>query len=438
MPNQKKRVIPFSGVQGSTFIDQTIWDNGRVDPPVTSRSDNRSYYRALDGIQFTESISHPSWRKRRPGVFQGNEGGPFFTYKKYGMTTAGETPLAVPVTLAGRGRVGSDRYRYGTYIGPMLPLEPSQMGYPPPLVYSDSSSLDKFGTKAIALVSPSNPTADLSVFLKELLTEGLPKMIGSTLTGLEGTLKNIGRKPGKEYLNVEFGWKPMISDLRKLASAIIHANSVIEQYYRGSGSMVRRRYAPPPVTKTETFVWKTNVSPWIGPSVGTIIDSATVNKGTVYCQETTVTKQWFSGAFTYYVPPDETIRGELARMVIMARKLLGLSLTPDELWNMAPWSWAVDWFFNVGQVLHNWSNWAIDNQVLLYGYVMEQKFVRRHYTFSGPTGFKPAAARPSDVVLTLEVKQRRKATPYGFGVVEQNLSARQKAIAAAIATTRGK
>jgi hypothetical protein len=128
----------------------------------------------------------------------------------------------------------------------------------------------------------------------------------------------------------------------------------------------------------------------------------------------------------------------LARDVILARKLLGISLTPDVLWNLAPWSWATDWFGNTGDVISNWTAWAIDNQVLLYGYMMEHIVHTYTYTFVGKTGFYQSDARPVSVTLRSESKIRIQASPYGFGLSFDDLSLRQKAIVAALGLTRGK
>jgi hypothetical protein len=152
---------------------------------------------------------------------------------------------------------------------------------------------------------------------------------------------------------------------------------------------------------------------------------------------TTVTKkQWFSGGFTYWFPMGSDLRSSLARYAIEARKLLGLSLTPDSIWSVSPWSWAVDWFSDTNEFLTNWSNWAIDGQALAYGYVMEHSIARNTYTFSGPTGYYPSFVRPFDVSLVIETKQRRQATPFGFGLDWNGFSSVQTAIIAALGLSR--
>jgi len=140
-----------------------------------------------------------------------------------------------------------------------------------------------------------------------------------------------------------------------------------------------------------------------------------------------------SGAFTYHLP-DDTGSGLLGHAE-SAIKLLGLDLDPEVLWNLAPWSWATDWYANTGDVIHNISSWSADGLVMKYGYIMEHSVVRDTYRFMGPTSFK-SPVYPQPVTLVTEVKLRRRASPFGFGVSGGALSTRQKAIVAALGISR--
>jgi len=274
--------------------------------------------------------------------------------------------------------------------------------------------------------------------LHETMKEGFPRLIGGSLKLLGSLTHTEARKHlGEEFLNVEFGWKPLVNDLKDISRSLLHAQSILDQYERDSGKLVRRRYEFPPTVTRKDSVFRDGVSPWINPSYGFLTDSTRTGKGQVILTEKTSRRQWFSGAFSYYVPPaDGSLRTSAARAVIEARKLFGLSLTPDVIWNSAPWSWAFDWFANTSETLGNWASWAIDNQVLMYGYLMEHSFKSYTYTFVGPTGFKSSYTRPPVVEMVVETKLRRQATPYGFGISWNGMSPRQIAIAAALGLTR--
>jgi len=155
-------------------------------------------------------------------------------------------------------------------------------------------------------------------------------------------------------------------------------------------------------------------------------------------RETSI-KRWFSGAFTYHLPASMfSAMGGVDRRAV-ALKLLGASLDPEVLWDLAPWSWAVDWFSSTGDVIHNLSAYASDGLVLRYGYIMEHSIVRDTYTYSGDLGIIPQAnftGRPADLVLISERKLRRRSSPFGFGLALSELTTRQKAIITALGLNR--
>jgi hypothetical protein len=239
-----------------------------------------------------------------------------------------------------------------------------------------------------------------------------------------------------EFLNYEFGWVPFVSDLQQLYSTVKKVNPILDSLEDNSGKLVRRRYEFRPTIEITPQLWRNGVSPYYSPSSNALTDPLKWNQGQVYREELKAVRQWFSGAFTYYVPPrDGSLRTDMARAVLKGRKLFGLSLTPDVIWNLSPWSWLVDWFSNADSVLTNWTNWALYNQVLWYGYIMEHSVHAYRYTFTGQAAFKQPVSIPT-LTMVSERKLRRQATPYGFGFSWNSLSAIQKTILAALGITK--
>lgn len=359
----------------------------------------------------------------------GDMGGPFFSWKSYVDSKVEQILLSDKPRLAGATTTAS-------YSGPMLPLAPTAMSYPTQIVTS-KSGLDAWGAKAVAITKPTNAAADLSVFLGELFREGLPKLIGAS-TGLwKERTKEARKVPSEEYLNAQFGWMPIVRDMRSIANALYHADAVLRQYERDSGKLVRRKYEFPSESSLNFSTVFSNVVPWIPGGVsGDLLDPFSTARGTVYRQDSVERRRWFSGAFSYYLPPDYSSSDEMRRIALQAKKLLGLSLTPETVWNLSPWSWAVDWFSNVGDVLSNISDMITDNLVLQYGYMMEHTVQRRTYTYAGPTGAKTRDVRPSEVSFVIETKLRQRANPYGFGLTWSGLSPFQLSILAALGISK--
>lgn len=433
----KSRVVPYEGTVGG-YLRQVVTESsqgGKISD-TTTRDGNVPNFSSFRGSQVTDSEGHSGWRALSKGQSSGDVGGPFTTTKKWVQASKLE-----PVTLGG-GKLDLQLFRryVVTYVGPVLPIAPVSMVFPPSAADSDNS-LMQLGTTAIARCSPSNPTADTSVFLKELLSEGIPHLFLGTMKSLAGMGAQTRRKAlGDGYLNFEFGWKPFVSDLKQSAEAIAKADEIMRQFERDSGKVVRRKYFFRDFDETTSNEVKSNCSPWYNPSNSLLIDNNLINKGKVIRTERTYRKTWFSGAFQYYVPSEYRFskRDGIAYAVIQARKVHGLSLTPDVIWNSMPWSWLVDWFSNTSEVLQNLTDWAIDNQVMRYGYIMQHTRHEYTYTFVGETGFQTRDVVVPSVTLVTETKVRRRATPYGFGLDIGSFSNRQKAIVAALGLSRGK
>jgi len=308
----------------------------------------------------------------------------------------------------------------------------------PPFAQSSENALMAKGTTAIARCKPTNSVADLGTTLIELRREGLPALLGADLW--KSRLKHLRetkKSAGGEYLNVEFGWKPLVSDILATAKGIVHMHRILEQYERDAGRVVRRRYSFPSIHTVEESVIQRNLTAGLNPSHEEFYDTTKWNSGYVVRDRETVVNCWFSGAFTYHLPKGFSSEGGLKGLADSARKMLGLDLDPEVLWNVAPWSWAVDWFSSSGDVISNVSDWSTDGLVLKYGYVMEHTIVRDTFTYVGHTGLVPEIGwRPPVLILVSETKVRRAATPFGFGVNLAALTDRQTAIIAALGLSR--
>jgi hypothetical protein len=450
----------------------TIWIVNKPAGNVTSRqgpklaksSPANLYPGASRGYQITDGENHPNWtRSKKPDadrelktlyetVYTGVEatfgkgtpesapeydvGGEFYTRK---TSVYAEDPSEQ--ILSGR-QFGSSSFDYAAeYRGPVLSTDLFNILAPP----SPDSNLTAMGTTAIARCSPTNNIAAAANFLIELRSDGLPKLFGASL--IKERVRSA-RGIGEEYLNEEFGWKPLIGDLKSLAFVVTHAHKVLSQYERDSGKVVRRGYRFPEENSQSTTV--------IGAQRGVVGDFtglgwSPVNPGgdpveilryggltgTLFRTRQTWKKVWFSGAFTYHLPVGYNSRIKMIEDARHASTLLGLDLTPEVLWNASPWTWAVGWFSNSGDVIANLSDWATDGLVLKYGYIMEHSIVKDRYFVDRGGGFSSPFAHPSPIVFSVETKRRQKATPFGFGLTVSGFSPRQLAITAALGLTRG-
>jgi len=354
-------------------------------------------------------------------------GGPFDTVRyKHEITPNGSGTYSFPLS-GGLVRSGS-----GDYI-PSNGVVPQPFG----AVASDSvllaypsgdlgvANLSPVGAKFIANTIPTNPVVDGSVSLAELFREGIPSMIGATLLRDRAS---FFRSLGSEYLNIEFGWKPLISDLKDASKAIMDSYEIMKSLEKYSGKDLRRQRLLPPERAAKTTSVTTQYpsgfdgAAWTSPPWFSTSDTA-------------VRQQWFSGCYKYYYEPSRMT--ELGRIYTQARLLFGLEVTPEVLWNLAPWSWLVDWFANVGPLLSNVSSFQQDGLVMKYGYVMETttREFRRTSITSSPKANTMHPGLVTDAFLGIR-KRREQASPYGFGLSSTAFTNRQWAILGALGITR--
>lgn len=295
--------------------------------------------------------------------------------------------------------------------------------FPIALEVSDED-LISLGTTAISNVLPTNPINSAVVSLGELRAEGIPSLIGAN-TWLDRT--RSARNAGSEYLNVQFGWMPLVSDIQGFAKTVERSDEIARQYEQNAGKPQRRRYEfPTDSTNSNSIEFDFLPSPAL--KVGYWLDT-----GSRITYVSVRTRTWFSGSFTYYLPK----LGTNARDLAIAKKLYGARLTPDEVWNLTPWSWAVDWFTNMGDVIANASAFSDDGLVMPYGYIMSETAHEVTYYTSGAKMKRLGKEVVGSQTLTTTVKKRLKATPYGFGLDPSSLSVRQWSILAALGLSKG-
>lgn len=392
------------------------------------------------GYQVTDSETHPDWEPNTNHVRPNYDvGGEFFTQK---LSVRMVNPSTQ--TIQGKGAPGTGATWFCEYVGP-IPCTFLGGANWPGLPSIAQGNLNSLGATAIARCTPTNNVASAAAFLRELRSEGLPKLLGVTLWK---DRTRAARAAGGEYLNTEFGWKPLVSDVKSIAFAATHSHEILSQYERDSGKVVRRHYGFPE-EKTQSTSFVRNQRAVVGSYGGGIFSNVTDptppeellfyggQTDGLYVTRQTWKRVWFSGAFTYHLPIGYRARGGMIQSARHAQFLLGLDITPEVMWNTTPWTWALDWFSNSGDVVANLSDWATDGLVLKYGYVMEHSIATDTYFVEKFGGLSSTKARPSPIVVRLETKRRVKANPFGFGLSWDGLSPRQWAITVALGLAKG-
>jgi len=370
-----------------------------------------SYSQAV-GRYYKRLAKYNYWKRHAQSA---DLGGPFESYKVI--------PKPTFVHMSDRKSLGGSAYQTceGIFCATTLSRIHTRTLFP-----SSALELNALGAIGISKSLPTNPISGLGQFLGEL--RDLPRAINPMLwAGKTKRFQQLAQNGSSEYLNVQFGWKPFVEDIIDTLQTLENHQSHIASYASRSGQHIRRRRTvlESRTTPVTTVIAASNAGP--NPTPTTVASGGSLRKITHQTR-----RVWFSGAFTYYLPEiDGSISSYYKRYSAYAHKLYGVSLNPHLLWQLAPWSWAVDWFTNTGHVIRNWQAFTNQGLVMHYGYVMEEKILGEDYWLQG---YKMSScSSPSIIDTRYEVSRvRRQATPYGFGLNPASFSPFQKGIIAAL------
>lgn len=397
-----------------------------------------TYNTPVAGHQATISRGNPAWLayKRTGRKSSRHEMGGGFTSIKHEMS-----PGTRPMSGSNGSNPSGGGYR--KVEGHFFPFAPSITGsWVVPsnqyiqigtgnLVIPPSSIIEGRGATAISQCAPTNPHAGLATAIGELKNDGLPSITSSFLRGeSRGSLKGLA----EDNLNYQFALKPFYGDLKDFHTAIVDRKKILAQYARDSGRPVRRTYRFPVETTTSTQSLGADLGPW--PNTGFAFQSyGQIQRINVFRRET-----WFVGSFVYHRAGGDGQWNTILQKYQDMNHLLGTGLGPSTYWNLAPWSWAVDWFSNVGDVLNNIQMMVTDGLIMEYGYVMMTETTETYWM---RTGSKPYAAyssywdlNPWISAKTTTKKWRRQANPFGFGIEFPDLDFRKMSILASLGITR--
>lgn len=303
---------------------------------------------------------------------------------------------------------------------------------------------------------PGNPVASLGQFIVELRDlpampfkrairggfsshfSQIPKLLHKELSDF----KNLG----SEYLNVVFGWKPFVSDVRKMYHLWYDIDKRMAQIIRENGKYIRRRAKI--LDETETIVtypaqkqgafFGVNAQP---PNIWGSDDNYVPRGVSTFSQVRTVKrKAWFSGSFRYYIPDTSSSLWDARARAA----LFGALPTPELLWEVLPWSWLIDWFSNIGDVISNASPNAVDNLTTRYSFVMESvttvdEWKTTTSVKAGSNGNDRWPSHNSIISSNLKVETKSRlggGNPFGLNVKLSALSGHQLGILAALGLSR--
>lgn len=291
-----------------------------------------------------------------------------------------------------------------------------------------------------AATAPDRQVGSLAVTILELLRGDIPSLLKNFQKMMAG-MQSIRKTLGSDYLNIAFGWTPLIQEYAN----IIKVGMTLERaiYYES----YRRKRA------------------WEGPSLrqSDLITNVSLNSSSLVYGQSTLPEQGdfvppsggygavYSATSVRVVHEDYRFTSKYTGLAKAPRRAesfseialevitrMGLVDDPTLLWELTPWSWLVDWFSTMGSSIANASIYSPSKGK----YDVDYAYLTTKYSDSTTGSLlrlnsglaaqsKISVLQPTSFVGSV-TKWRDRATPFGFGTQLGSITASQFAILVAL------
>lgn len=286
-----------------------------------------------------------------------------------------------------------------------------------------------YSATGVAHSLPSVPPISLFSFFGEAAA-GLPKIPGVSFLrkDVSDLIKRERRAdagqseftwgdPSHEFLNWVFGWAPTFSDIENILFVAQNYGLVRDRMVKLAGKVTRRHRVVLDINEPGWFEERRLPYPPVLNS-----EYGQVHADTVFRR-----KIWVDSGFSF--SPLLNLLDQKMAEVVQMMDTWGVIPNPANIWELIPFSWLVDWFSNVGDVLTNLSYMNHNGLRLLYSYVMAETEVYGHYTWKGKIN---GGEHEITSKVHAIVKQRFASNPYWVGTPPADLGPMKIAILAAI------
>lgn len=252
-------------------------------------------------------------------------------------------------------------------------------------------------------------------------------------------LQDDGRQTAEYHLAVQFGWLPLLSDICSAVTTYFTNEEKVRQLIRDAGKPVRRSGVLLQDSGVSSEgVWL-QVGAYANSQMSPVFVTSCYNYGdwpTSAWHESWNRRVWFSGKSRYYLPtlPD----GRVDALEVMKRAGGLTWITPSNMYNLIPWSWAVDYFTGLGDFIEATDPGIADTWIIDYAYIMDQRqTVHKNIMEVGLHGAGGSTFRHRVTRTRNETfKTRVPASIFGWGLSQNDLSPKQLGILGAIGVSR--
>ena len=289
-------------------------------------------------------------------------------------------------------------------------------------------SLNDLALKAVARTQPNRPYIDVPVEALQLgdLVQSI-KNLGDTFLkdmhrqGRVGSLTNLRnvKSLGAANLDIQFNWLPLVEDLHKLCDFQDQVEKRIKELERLRGPKGLRRTIP----------------------LGNLFEHEDTGSGTWNPQSAdyyVVVPYYASskvqyGAHVRWKPAQDLSYLSPGEMRARARKaVLGLTFDGSSAWQLIPWTWLIDWCFDVG-------SWFAANRNIIPAYPSSISITRRSLSvYTTPSAQWPYGSTTMRFTEGINIADDKERIPISLVYPDAHLpflSANQLGILGSLAVT---
>ncbi len=324
----------------------------------------------------------------------------------------------------------------GSIYAPSLPNRDTYTGYVTPDMildgFLDNSAIaglfdymKPFGPGAYKRMRPDAPSMQGAVAIYEL--KDLPGMLEQRFLnhGIAGI--------GNYYLALKFGWEALLSDVRNFVLTQMSAQKRLAQLIRDNGRPVRRRIKLE--DRRRPIIENVYGYPILGFQP-TLPSQYIASQSVILQNRYQFWETWASGQFRYWLPPGPR---DIAWKARMMANIFGINPSPAAVYKAIPWTWLVDWFTTLGDVIDNLTDSVAERGAYDYFYLMCTSGIFTSlgctFTFHDANSGQPKVVSGTSTCET-SVKGRIKGDPFSLSTSPNTLTGTQLAILGALGLSR--
>jgi hypothetical protein len=229
---------------------------------------------------------------------------------------------------------------------------------------------------------------------------------------------------------LKFGWEALLNDIVSFVVTQRKAQERLKQILRDEGKPVKRRI----------ILNDSSSNTYAAQGSGNVLNPSFVGYFYGQCSYqariNSIDRIWAAARYRYWLPEGPR---DVQWTNAMLAKIFGFKPTPAVVWRAIPWSWLIDWFSNVGDMIDNLETSLVDRLAADYFYTMRNVANVAEVTGTS-TYWEENTLKPITVTATgtreAGHKTRLKGDPFGWGTPENSLSGTQLSIMGALGLSR--